>query len=87
MGKRHAPIGMIWFYPACSTKKRGYYGRADARAAAKATPNRGKLRLTAYLCEECGFWHIGHIPTQVKNGDLDRRDLERNFYQRKPRRT
>lgn len=55
--------------------KVGYRSRRDARKMVRKNSNlRG---LNAYLCEVCKFWHLGHLPRQVKAGELDRAELKR----------
>ena len=46
----------------CKTGKLQYASRADARKAAKDLKEVTKQRraMTAYLCEHCGCFHIGH---------------------------
>lgn len=58
----------------CSTGKREYVSKADARLALKRM--RGTTgHLDAYLCRGCDRWHVGHLPKMVIRGDATRGDL------------
>lgn len=52
--------------------------RADAkRARRRLYGKRNQLKdgpLSIYRCEVCGFYHLGHLPTLVRNGQWDRDD-------------
>lgn len=57
--------------PTCG--KLRYPSRKDARRAASRIPRDG--RLAAYECD--GWWHLGHLPTVVRRGDLERANVWR----------
>lgn len=42
-----------------------YPSRKRARAARRTRDLAGSL-LRAYLCSECGGWHLGHLPKSVR---------------------
>lgn len=62
------------FAARCPASKVGFLSRKDARRFAK---QRGMYDLQAYLCNhfDCRYWHLGHLPTIVTSGVLDRREL------------
>jgi hypothetical protein len=43
--------------PLTCQKKKAYQTKKEAKAIAKIVR---KKALEAYLCDCCGFWHIGH---------------------------
>ncbi len=47
----------------CGPKVR-YRRREDAGAAARELHGE-EVGLAAYLCRECGYWHVGHAPSNV----------------------
>lgn len=67
-----------FFYPTCSTEKRGYQTRAAAKRAARHMRKLGDELMSAYRCGECGVFHIGHLPRAVKRGEAGRADIYRN---------
>lgn len=50
--------------------KRRYTTRKYARRARNATPSVGHLSI--YRCEFCDFYHLGHMPDDVRRGDTDK---------------
>lgn len=62
----------------CSlTGKVGFVSRADARRVVKRERHvLGRMR--AYLCDGCGWWHVGHLPRAVVRGsrELEPRQLD-----------
>jgi hypothetical protein len=40
--------------------KKGFTTREDAVASAQSTSRRGGDQLSAYRCDTCGKWHLGH---------------------------
>lgn len=55
-----------WIMPKCTSGKRGYLSRADAKASVRR--KRKELgRMNAYSCE-CGYWHLGHRSTAYLTG-------------------
>lgn len=59
----------------CPTGKRGYLDKAGAKRVARKLPPNGASRPRAYRCKDCAHWHVGHIPTAVVAGRLDRREV------------
>lgn len=50
-----------------STGKRQYADRRNAIAAIEYTAksvNEDPLTWNAYMCKQCQYWHVGHIPTR-----------------------
>lgn len=58
---------------ACDGKIR-YLDKAAARQARKHMIGAGKVngKLNAYVCDYCGFFHLGHMPQVVRNGQVDK---------------
>lgn len=54
----------------CSSGKRGFIQRAGARDVARLAAKTGSPGLRPYLCDECGNWHIGHKPLDVRRGEI-----------------
>lgn len=63
------------FAPRCPANKVGFLRKKDAR---KFADQRGLPDLRAYRCNhrDCDYWHLGHLPTIVVAGVLDRHDLD-----------
>jgi hypothetical protein len=40
--------------------KKGFNTREDAVASAQSMTKRGADELSAYRCDSCGKWHLGH---------------------------
>jgi hypothetical protein len=40
--------------------KKGFSTREEALASAKSVSKRGGDELSAYRCDTCGKWHLGH---------------------------
>lgn len=53
--------------------KRQFTSRRTAAATAKQIRGR---HMSAYRCDECEFWHLGHLPANVVHGFADRRAYE-----------
>ncbi len=53
----------------CPSGKVVFLTRKRARTAARRTPNR---RLSAYLCDHCGRWHLGKLPSVIRRGKIGR---------------
>ena len=64
-----------WVTNDCSSGKRAYVSRADARQVAGSRRRRGVARLSVYQCEECEHFHIGHLPIPVVRGEVAREDI------------
>lgn len=54
--------------PSCG--KIPYLSRKDARRDShrRVVPAAGRMR--AYRCENCPYWHVGHLPWLVRKGEL-----------------
>jgi hypothetical protein len=52
----------------CPTGKVQFASRKQARRGARFR----SVRLSAYDCDQCAFWHLGHLPTRVRNGEIDK---------------
>ena len=50
----------------CPTGKRGFPTRADARRMRRRYP---AVTRRAYLCADCGQWHLGRLSLAAKHGD------------------
>ncbi len=57
----------------CPTRKVEFATRKQARAAAKSMNDSA---LGVYRCPDCEWFHVGHLPQRVRNGDVDRREWE-----------
>ena len=62
-------------------RKVQYDTRAQAKAARRktyATRTERDGPLNIYRCTYCGFYHLGHMPPEVRNGTTDKDEwLER----------
>lgn len=58
------------------TGKSTFITRKDARHA-RRTMGKPGAELNAYRCDACGYWHLGHLPDVVQNGDVARGELAR----------
>lgn len=69
---------MITERNACTGKIR-YFDKSGARKARRHMMARGKVKgkLSAYICEFCGFYHLGHMPKAVRTGELDKGEWRR----------
>lgn len=63
-----------WGTNSCSTGKRSWQSRTDAKSYAKMLGRQGKPGMNAFRCEECGLFHIGHLPYAVRTGEIGRDD-------------
>ena len=48
----------------CSSGKQTFFDRAFAKKTAKVLGRKNKVRLSAYLCPECGFFHLTSYSAQ-----------------------
>lgn len=56
-----------WSTDLCPTGKRAHSTRRSAKAhAARLRPD----HLREYQCEQCGYWHVGHLPARVRRGEV-----------------
>lgn len=64
---RRTPPPVQWSTGACPTGKRQHPSRRSAKAhSARLRPE----RVREYQCEQCGTWHVGHLPAAVRRGEL-----------------
>lgn len=50
-----------------SCTKVAFYTRRQAKEKARELKSvRGHMR--PYRCDDCGFWHIGHLPARIRLG-------------------
>ena len=70
-------ISYGWTTNSCSTKKRVYSNRSEAKSAARLLAKRGQGNLRPYLCNKCGSIHIGHPSkiTPIESLTTTRKDL------------
>lgn len=52
----------------CPSGKVQFATRKQARRGAKFRA----VRLSVYRCERCGWYHLGHLPDRVRNGEVDK---------------
>lgn len=70
MSRRPKPPRSVGTCVKCG--KASYLSRKDARSVAR-NRHPGE-HMSAYPCGD--YWHIGHIPTMIRDGRLDRRDYD-----------
>lgn len=54
----------------CSTGKVRFPTRRQARVARRKIPTGDPL--SVYRCPECDWFHLGHRPPRVRNGEVDK---------------
>lgn len=54
---------------ACPSDKVQYASRKQARAYRRKL---GSGPVSIYRCPACGWWHMGHLPTRVRRGEVDK---------------
>jgi len=54
---------------ACGNKVR-YPNRKKAREARRRTPSGGHLNI--YHCPWCGWYHLGHLPRDIRRGKTEK---------------
>lgn len=52
----------------CPTGKVQFASRKQARRGARFRA----ISLSAYRCGDCDWWHLGHVPQRVRNGEVDK---------------
>ena len=57
-------------YTECATGKTAWAERAHARNALRSMPKGHGM--SAYRCQGCDLWHIGHLAPVVKRGMSER---------------
>lgn len=65
---RHGPIGQQWFTCACG--KRAYTKKRAAKHQRRVIDPTQTMSI--YRCDLSGLWHVGHLPSAVRQGRLDR---------------
>lgn len=55
----------------CAQKVR-FQTRGEAKKARSHT--RGSGPLSVYPCLFCGFFHLGHLPKEIRRGEVDKRE-------------
>lgn len=53
-----------------TTGKRGYETRKLARTARRQARPTNEMNI--YTCHACGLYHVGHMPDEVRRGELDK---------------
>ena len=56
-----------------ATGKAKWLTKADARKHARRA-HAGE-HMSTYACDDCGMWHVGHLPVSVRKGVEGRQDL------------
>lgn len=54
----------------CPSRKYAYANRSAAKRAASRIRSRTGEHLRPYECNDCGLWHLGHLPTRVLLGEV-----------------
>lgn len=52
----------------CSSLKWGWNEKAGARTLSKALRAAGEKAVRVYICDECGRYHVGHLPFETRRG-------------------
>ena len=68
------PEAAKYLRPGCSTGKLGWVTRRGAKGFNNRIVRQGGDRLGAYRCDECHYWHLGHLPQAVRQGIIGRTD-------------
>lgn len=58
----------------CTCGKVRYQSRRQAKRTLRKESHWDQ-NMSAYPCPTSTFFHLGHMPAAVRNGDLDRRDI------------
>lgn len=59
---------------ACPSEKKKYFDRSTAEIIAKQDQSTTGDSIRAYICLECGWWHVGHRrkkKKKVNDGAID----------------
>lgn len=67
---------------ACPTGKMRRPDRADAKREVKRLKKLGASHLTAYECDRCLGWHVGHAPPALIRGDIARDEISHHRWDR-----
>lgn len=59
-------------------KMRHESGAAARKWAKQVQKKHGGARMRAYVCDHCGDWHTGHVPTELLHGEIGRDDLRQD---------
>lgn len=76
--ERHRPMRPREAYltGVCETGKRAYWTKAAARGTVKELRKEPDGKgLCAYACPHCDYFHIGHLPKDVRRGKVTRQDV------------
>lgn len=58
----------------CPSGKVGFVTRKKAKRFVNGGTIRGD-HMRPYICEDCGYWHNGHVPSQVMRGNKTARQV------------
>lgn len=63
--------------PDCKSGKLCYPSKSAAKRKARTIPADDRGKMSAYRCPEsnCDAWHIGHLWSEVKNGNVSRAEM------------
>lgn len=71
------PVRQRWTVTCETTGKRSYTSRSEARQIARVM-NDG---ISAYMCEDCLAWHVGHSSVELRVAKRERpREMPEGFY-------
>lgn len=62
-----------WATNECSTGKRAHATRESAKAQ-RTRMAKVSGRMDIYRCDECGMFHLGHLPRAVREGKVSRNE-------------
>lgn len=75
MSSRRSRTGTAYVPPPargdCPTRKVQFANRKQAKAGAR---NLNDSALGVYRCPSCDWFHVGHKPQRVRNGEIDKGD-------------
>jgi hypothetical protein len=72
---RKSPEAVRYVHPKCSSGKLGWESRKGAKQFNTRIVRGGGDCLAPYECDECGYWHLGHLPRAVREGTIGRTDF------------
>ena len=64
---RRTQSSVLWSTGSCPSGKREYPSRRSAKVHSARLRSQG---VREYQCEQCGAWHVGHLPARVRRGEL-----------------
>lgn len=59
-------------YTPCSSGKTGWAERSQAKKALRQMTGSNARTMSAYRCDECGNFHVGHLARPVRRGMSER---------------